>query len=225
MTRNDSKLCTNRLRYILVVFVLSLSSSFLFAQNKEGRVENIVIAYDTPFSYALYEETSWNVQGAEGMARSSGKGEINKSFSKPGTYTIQINEDHIHNGNSCDHSHGPDQLLITVLPEKLKFDFNSLSFSEEIKGGQSVNGIVLSINAIYTSYDNTPTVYNQDITSFGVGTTISGKLKNGAVTLHPGINTIEFVLDGQSSRGDNVQLNFTDFTGEVQPYSFSSKMK
>ncbi len=211
------------LRYLLVVFVLSLSSNFLLAQNK-GLVENIVIAYDTPFSYALNEEVSWDLQGTDGVATSSGMGNINEAFSKPGIYTIHINENHAHSSNSCDHSHGPEKLSITVTSEKVKFDFSSIHFSQEIRGGYAANGIVLSINAIYTSYDNTPGVYNQDITSFGVGSTISGKLKNGAVTMNPGNNIIEFVLDGQSSRGDNVQLNFTDFLGEVQPYSLTPKL-
>jgi len=224
MTRNNSKSCTIKLRYFFVACVLSLCSSSLLAQNAEGSVENIVIPFDEPFSYALFEETSWNVQNSDGMTLLSGMGNIIKSFSQPGVYSIQINDEHIHN-NSCDHSYGPEKLRITVIPEKLKFDFNSIYFSEEIQCGKSISGIVLSINVNYISYDNIPTVYNQGITSFGVGSTISGKLKNGTVTLHPGINTIEFVLDGQSSRGDIVQLNFKDFTGEVQPYSLTPKMQ
>ena len=225
MKRYDFNSGTIGLRYLLVVFVLSLSSNFLLAQNKEGLVENIVIAYDTPFSYALNEEVSWDLQGTDGVVTSSGMGNINKAFSKPGIYTIHINENHAHSSNSCDHSHGPEKLSITVTSEKVKFDFSSIHFSQEIRGGYAANGIVLSINAIYTSYDNTPGVYNQDITSFGVGSTISGKLKNGAVTMNPGNNIIEFVLDGQSSRGDNVQLNFTDFSGDVQPYSLTPKLQ
>lgn len=54
---------------------------------------------------------------------------------------------------------------------------SSIQFSQDIVGGQSANGITVSIKANFSSFDNSPVIYNQELSVFGVGSTISGKIK------------------------------------------------
>ena len=74
---------------------------------------------------------------------------------------------------------------------------------------------------MYSSFDNKTSKYNGSFKTFGVGSTITGKLKNGEATLKQGTNTLEFVLDGQATKGNNIQLNFVDVNGLVQPYGLT----
>lgn len=220
-------------RVFAVLWVL-LSGLPSFAQNISGfsqfaqhiQEESLVISFNSPFSYTLPENISWELKDENGSLILSNKGEISGHvFSKPGSYTLYIHEERNHDTNSCEHAHFPERVRIEVKPVKLYFDFSTIQFSKEITGNQPANGITVKVNVNFTSYDNSTAVYNQGLTSFGVGSTVSGKLKNGETILKPGANTLEFILEGQAEAGNNIQLNFTDFNGEVQPYTLTPKTR
>lgn len=225
-----------RPQYLFVVLLMFLGSFPLFAQRISGpamlvqhsslQEQNVVLAFNSPFSYTLPENVSWELKDENESLILSSKGDINGHvFSKPGSYTLHIHEDRNHDTNACEHAHFPERVKIEVKPVKLDFDFSTIRFSKDITGGQPANGITISVKVNYSSYDNSTSVYNQGLTSFGVGSTVSGKLKNGEATLKPGVNTLEFVLEGQAEAGNNIQLNFTDFIGEVQPYTLTPKIQ
>lgn len=215
-----------RLQCVFAILMIFLSGFRLFAQENGLREESQVIAFSSPFSYALGENVSWELKDETGSLIRSGKGDISRyAFSKPGSYTLHIHEDRDHDTGSCEHAHFPEKVNIEVKPVKLDFDFSTIRFSKDITGGQPANGIIVSVNAHYSSYDNSSAAYNQGFGSFGVGSTISGKLKNREALLKPGVNTIEFILEGQAEAGNNIQLNFTDFNGEVQPYTLTPKTR
>jgi len=214
-----------RLPMVFTVLMLLFSGNLLFAQSKDiaenNWEENISVAYNTPFSYTLDNDVNWELKN-NGKLIQKGTGNIdNQIFSKPGTYTLYIKENHSHTPNSCDHTHFPSKLNIKVSPMKMVFDLSSVKFSENITGGRSAKGITVTVNADYSSFDNKISKYNGSFKTFGVGSTITGKLKSGETTLKQGTNTLEFVLDGQATKGNNIQLNFVDVNGLVQPYGLT----
>lgn len=230
-------------QYGFVVLLMLLNGPMLFAQNnyqgegsgirsflssfaQQDREENLVLSFSSPFSYTLGENVSWELKDESGSVLLSGKGDVSGYvFSKPGSYTLDIHEVRDHDPNSCEHVHFPEKLNIKVKPAKVDFDFSTIQFSKDVPGGQPANGIIISVTVNYSSYDNSTAIYKEGVTSFGVGSTVSGKLKNGEATLKPGANTLEFVLEGQAEAGNNIQLNFTDFNGEVQPYTLTPKTR
>lgn len=215
-----------RLQYVFAVLLMVLSGSPLFAQDNSQREENLVVVFNSPFSYTLGENVSWELKDGNGSLILSSTGNVSGHvFSTPGSYTLHIHEDSDHDTGSCEHAHYPEKVNISVSPVKLEFDFSTIQFSKDITGGQPANGITVRVDVNYSSYDNSTAVYNQGFGSFGVGSTITGKLKNNETLLTPGVNTIEFVLEGQAETGNNIQLNFTDFNGEVQPYTLTPKMQ
>jgi len=221
---------------LFVILLMLLGGIPLFAQRISGpamhiehsspQEKKVVLAYNSPFSYTLPENIGWELKDGNESLILSSRGEINGHvFSKPGNYTLHIHEDINHDTNSCEHAHFPERIKIEVKPVKVDFDFSTIRFSKDIPGGQPANGITISVKVSFSSYDNSPMAYNLGLTSFGVGSTVNGKLKNGEVILKPGVNTLEFILDGQAEAGNNIQLNFTDFNGEVQPYTLTPKIQ
>lgn len=215
-----------RLQWVFAILMIFLSGFPVFAQENGQQEERQVLAFSSPFSYALGENVNWELKDENGSLILSGQGDLSRHvFGKPGNYTLHIHEDRDHDTGSCEHAHFPEKVKIIVKPAKVDFDFSTIRFSKDITGGQSANGIIVSVNVNYSSYDNSTAVYNQGFGSFGVGSTLTGKLKSQETVLKPGVNTIEFILEGQAEEGNAIQLNFTDFNGEVQPYTLTPKTR
>jgi len=84
---------------------------------------------------------------------------------------------------------------------------------------------LVTVNVDFDSYDKQVASYNRDFLTAGVGTTITGKLKNGEITLKPGKNTLEFVLDGIATTGNYIMIDFIDINGVVQSYGLTQKIQ
>lgn len=213
-----------------ILFTLTFSGTSLFAQHNENtnhkREESVITAYNVPFSYSLDTYTDWEIKNNNGELLNSGSGSIAKLFSKPGTYILYIHEKHNHNStSSCDHVQYPSKVNITVSPLKLLFDFSTIKFSKNIQDSQSREGIVVTVNAMYNSYESKAAVYNHGFTTAGVGTSVRGKLKGGKTILKEGVNTLEFLLEGFITKGNNIMLDFKDINGQVQSYTLTEKIK
>lgn len=218
----------SKMQYVFSLLLVFYSSTLIAqdAQVYSQQDETLVVTFKTPFSYALDENVSWLIKNDMGVTIYKGKEDVsNLVFEIPGNYTLDIHDKRKHETAVCEHIHFPEKVTIKVLPVKLDFDINSIKFSKEIVGNQSADGITLNVNVNLESYDKSEVKYNKSLTSFGVGSTITGKVKNGEVTLTPGNNTLEFVLEGQAEAGNNIQLNFVDFNGEVQPYTLTPKVQ
>lgn len=219
-----------RLQFAFAMSMILFSGNLALAQKASDTenkwVENIVIPYNTPFSYSLSSDVSWELKNDKGKTVQKGTGNLaDQIFKTPGNYTLYIKESIVHAPNSCDHNHFPEKVNISVSPLKMVFDLSSVKFSDNITGGKSAKGITVSVNADYSSYDNKTATYAGSFETFGVGSTITGKLKNGEVTLKPGINTLEFQLDGQAEKGNYIQINLVDINGQVQPYGLTQKIQ
>ncbi|MCD1116708.1 hypothetical protein [Chryseobacterium turcicum] len=211
-----------------IVLMLLLSVSTVFAQHSENtnnkREESVILSYGIPFSYSLDTYTGWDIKNNAGGVLSSGYGNINEVFSKPGNYVLYIQEKHNDDSkSSCDHDQYPSKVTIRVSPSKMVFDFSSLEFSKKIVGGQSTEGIIVTVNAMYSSYDNTSAVYDYGFTTAGVGTSLLGRLNNGKVLLKNGVNKLEFSLEGLTTKGNNIMIEFKDINDQVQPYTLIEK--
>ena len=211
-----------------MILMLLLSISSVFAQHNENtnnkREESVTLSYGLPFSYSLDTYTGWDIKNDAGDVLNSGSGNINEVFSKPGNYSVYIHEKHNHDSkSSCDHDQYPSKISIKVSPLKLVFDFSSIQFSKKIKGGQSTEGIILTVNAVYSSYNNISADYHYGFTTAGVGTSLSGRLNKDKVLLKNGVNKLEFSLEGFTTKGNNITIEFKDINDQVQHYTLIEK--
>jgi hypothetical protein len=218
-------------------FLLIFFSCFSFASYAQGDLllntdeQKIILSYGKSL-HDLGDEISAQVMWIitdmdknEVIASGSGDALTKYVFEKPGMYQVDINENLIHDQNSCNHKHFPEKMLVEVSPLKMDFDFKSVKVSRNIIGGQSVNDTMLSIDVRFSSYDNSDAVYKQGFNTAGVGTSVAGKLKNGEAKLRQGKNTLEFKLEGQATKGTYIMIDFVDINGQVQTYGFTNKIQ
>ncbi|MCW3170761.1 hypothetical protein OMO38_19700 [Chryseobacterium sp. 09-1422] len=212
-----------------LALMLILAGNLIFAQNAahsdDQREESITIAYSHPLNYFLNDDVKWEMRNEKGQIESSGFGSINnQKVKQPGLYTVLINEKKLGTGQTNDHNQFPSKININVSSKSLDFDFSTLKFSRDIKGGQASDGIIVSINAIYNSFDNAKVKYDHQMTSAGVGTTIVGKLKGGKFELKQGVNTLQFIIEGTAEKGNMIMLDFKDINNQTQSYSLTQKI-
>lgn len=216
---------SRKLRIAYATLILLLCGNLIFAQNTEStKAKNTLIAYDTPFSYYLENGTQWQLKNEDGLLIKTGVGSVeNHIFSAPGNYVLHIHE--IHTPDSCNHDHFPKSLTIEVSSNKMEFDFSSVKFSKNIMGGKLTNGITLTVNADFTSIDKNSAEYTFGFATVGVDTSIKGKLKEEKVMLQQGLNTLEFLLEGQASKDNYIMMDFIDINGNVQSYGLTQKIQ
>lgn len=188
--------------------------------------ERIVVSYDQPFDYILDTSVSWQILHTDTkILYKEGLGHLKGvEFSKPGNYTLHIRERNEHSETECAHLHFPDKILIEVRPFKMVFDFTTVKLSKDLKGNQSVNGTTLTVDVVFSSWENTTAIYEGVLTTSGVRTSIIGTLKNESVLIQQGKNTLEFQLEGQASNNTYISIDFTDINGQIQSYSFTNKI-
>lgn len=214
----------------LAVATLLLSGAgFISAQSKgqtlQKSEEQITVSYKSAFSYPLNSDMRWEVHNPAGKSIKKGSGSIeNFTFNQPGNYVVKLSDTAKHDPNDCTHQHFPDQLNITVSPYYMAFDRSTVKTSRTLTGG-SAKGTIVTVYVDFDSYDKKVASYNRDLLTAGVGTTITGKLKNGEITLKPGKNTLEFVLDGIATTGNYIMIDFIDINGVVQSYGLTQKIQ
>lgn len=217
-------------------FLLILFSCFSFVSYAQGNLlqddgQKTIVSYGKTLSDLgdeISTQVTWSITDIdrnEVIASGSGDALTKYVFEKPGMYQVDINENLIHDQNSCNHKHFPEKMLVEVSPLKMDFDFKSVKLSRNIIGGQSVNGTILSVDVRFSSYDNSDSFYTQGFNTAGVRTSVVGKLKNGQKRLQNGINTLEFNLEGQATKNTYIMFDFVDINGNVQSYGFTNKIQ
>lgn len=224
MKKNTISLIFFRLVLTMMLIGGTISAQSHAIDSKEQ--EAVIVSYNTPFSYLLDDSAEWQIKNNNGEILKTGSGNIsNIQFSVPGKYHLFINEKHNHIVGGCEHNQYPSQIDIMVSPDKITFDFTTIKFSKNIMDGQSLNDVLMTVDAVYSSYQNKTFVYTDTLKTAGVGTSIIGKLKNGKAVLKPGLNKLEFLLNGTSSKGNNIMLDFRDTNGQVHSYTLTLKIK
>lgn len=215
-----------RILGVLMFLGIFMSSNLLSAQNNmqtQKAQYDIIVPYGTSFTYDLeIDNIQWRIETSAGNQIKNGSGAVkNYVFENPGDYVLKLKET---NPDPESESSIQNELEIKASSMGMLFDFSTINFSRNISGGQA-SGIILSVDAIYSSYDNTTAVYSHGLTTAGVDTFITGKLKNGPVELQEGINTLKFELEGQASVGNYIMFDFVDINGEVQAYGLTEIIK
>lgn len=211
------------------------SSGTFFGTSYSQTAENVAkatLSYGETLNDVLGAEISneitWNITNMdknEVVLSGSGNALANYVFANPGIYQIDINENLVHDSNTCNHNHFPEKMLVRVSPMKMDFDFSTVKFSKQIVGDQPTNGTTLSVDVRFSSYDNSSAVYDKAFRTAGVRTSVAGKLKNEKATLRQGVNTLEFLLEGQASKGTYIMIDFIDINGVLQSYSLTNKIQ
>ena len=213
----------------LLLFALFFTTGVVLAQrgvrHEIEKNHDVMVSCNMPFSYLLSPDVDWELTSATGNLIKKGKGDfVNEAFPVPGNYFLSIQKTHNDNEESCDHDQYPSKLNITVSHNKMEFDWSTLKFSKNIIGGQSTKGIKVTVSVLYSSVENRNAVYEHGFKTAGVNTSIVGVLKEKKIILKPGVNKIDFLLDGVAESGNYIMLDFKDLNGKVHSYTLNQKI-
>ncbi|MHC5353669.1 hypothetical protein ACYSNX_05700 [Myroides sp. LJL115] len=223
MRKYINKVNPKKITATLVFAGSLLSTNVFWAQNKTHEQYDVLIPYNTAFDYNLDNNTSWRIKNSKGENFQSGTGNIKDiSFTTTGDYVLSIQGDS--NSDSCNIGQSTKELKLKVSPMKMDFDFSSIRFSREISGGQA-DGIILSVDAVFSSQEEDKQMYTNGFVTAGANTSIKGELQNGQVVLQQGVNTLNFILKGKASVGNYIMIDFVDINGEVQSFGLTEKIR
>ncbi|MEY3443881.1 MAG: hypothetical protein RLZZ519_2162 [Bacteroidota bacterium] len=158
------------------------------------------------------------------VGQGTGSSLLNFVFSQPGDYTVQIEDNHSHNPQECDHGTLPTEILVTVSGKKMVFDFEHVSFSAPVNNG-NVSGTVLSVPVTIDTYDGNPLLFEQNtIKTAGVGTNIIAIPTQNSISLNPGMHILTYTLSGAVNRPTFVMFDFVDVNGKVQSFALTQEI-
>lgn len=147
-----------------------------------------------------FENAEWTISG-ENEFYVTGFGIENLEqvlFNIPGQYRIDITKQHEKisgHTEGCGLETFPEAITLNVLPYKITFLKETFTLSDTIRSGEPTDGITLSIDVLFESFNGETLLYGSPVNSAGIQTTISGFLPQ-AVDLQPGIQTLNFSLTG-----------------------------
>lgn len=204
-------------------FVMTLG----FVSAQSGQQDRTVMYLNGKLNnVSVGDEDNWSMLNNTTGQLFSGKGAsiYETKFETPGTYTLRTTHTDV-----CGHNHGAQESsvkTITVLPYKITFLFDEISFSKTLEGSTSFDGETVTVPFILERYGNT----NAEMPTFsmrasGIGANMTGSVRQGQ-TIQAGRNTLTFTLSGSLKSDTYVSLHFVDNTnGIIQPFYFPLKLK
>jgi len=182
-----------------------------------------------------FQNVSWTIVGIDAVEFSEeGNGAALKdiTFAIPGEYIIGIKETAaLNDGHSdgCNHPHFPQEIHLTVLPHRVTFNFDAVSFSNPIYGNKELQGTLMTVPVHVESYNNKSVdVSAFHLVSAGVGTTITGTLANGSAgwvqdAIAPGDHLFSYALKGVAQKDSYIMFDFYT-NGQTHSYYYPTKI-
>jgi hypothetical protein len=163
------------------------------------------------FSYATNHNFQFTVPGAFQLVLKSEDASAHKVGEKVG---------------ECNHEEHDKRFQLIVLPYRMEFNLNEVTFSTEIVGGMEMRGQTVTIPVQFFSFKNESQEFpGLRVLSAGVNTTIQGKTTDAPFFLNPGLNDITFSLEGIASKGTYIMFDFIDFINRQFSYAYPNLLK
>jgi hypothetical protein len=201
----------------VIIVLLGLISVNLYSQS----ISKMKISYgETIFLGEVHSTVSFSVFDGSSTFVLKGS-EINQHiFSKPGNYSITIDNKEPFTKGECNHASLPQQINVSVEGNKINFDGENIRFSVPIQKNKDTKGIVMSIPIRVESYDSKPVqLMDVPVNSAGIGSTITAKLVNSAAELSVGQHVINYELSGKVTQNAYLMFDFVDANGSIQTVS------
>jgi hypothetical protein len=147
-------------------------------------------------------------------------------FQNPGEYTIFVQDKTKHKTTECEHAQLPKKITVKVSPFKIKFDANTISFSQPIEKNKETTGTVLSIFVNIETYNHQSVVLDlSPVNSAGIGTSIIANLDKRFAVLPEGIHNISYLLTGKVTENSYLMFDFVEPNGNIQSVAMTNPIQ
>ncbi len=197
--------------FLLVLFF----NNFVYSQNE------ITISYNESISLEnLNDNIEFIISGDSGEIHLRGEKINEYVFEKPGEYTIKIIDRNKVKKNSCEDTHLPQNIHLTVSRIMMIYDGKNIAFSNPILKNRPTDDIVLSIPVTISTYDHQPIALNATtVNSAGIGTFIVANLIDSKKALYDGTHILKYALSGLVTQNSYLMFDFIDANNRVQSIS------
>jgi len=182
------------------------------------------------FNVSHINESTWNiVLDGEIIRKGKGLDLFKFQFERPGQYYVNFQEDlsvqHDHSG--CNHYVLPEMLLVRVSPVRIEILCEEISFSNPIAGGVEITNTTMNIPVTVHTYSGKqePVVIPIETSSYGILTTLVGKLVEPILVLSPGRYVFKYSLSGAATSGTYIGFDIIDNNGNVIPCGVTTMIK
>ena len=147
-------------------------------------------------------------------------------FSKPGIYTVKVEEKKTNHEESCTDLHLPAVFQVEVSGSRMVFDEKNIEFSSPIIKNKNTQGIVLKIPVFIETFDHLPVNLNRTpVHSAGIGTNIVATLDTNFEELPEGKHILKYNLNGVATENAYLMFDFIDANGKIQSVSLLTPVK
>lgn len=212
------------------------SNNFLSSIEQETSSElEMRISFGTKLNADLFNlsdinESTWQVI-FNGTTIKLGKGlELFAfEFDMPGEYRIDFQEDRSvqHDHSGCNHFVLPETIKVLVSPVRIEFLCEQVTFSKPLIGGSVADNTIMSVPVyVYTYSGGSESVFvSSEITSYGIMTSLVGRILEPIRTLTPGQHVFDFMLSGSTTSNTYIGFDFIDNNGVVVPCGITTIVK
>lgn len=207
-------------RILFTVLALFFITSF-YAQSQ------FHIAYNDKINLGnVNKNTLFYITANSENVRLKGNEINNYHFSKPGVYTVKVEEKKTNHEESCTDLHLPTEFQVEVSRIKMVFDEKSIEFSSPIIKNKNTEGIVVRIAVSIETFDHFPIVLNRTpVHTAGIGTNIIATLGDSFKELPEGKHILQYNLSGIVTENAYLMFDFIDADGIIQPVSLLTPIK
>lgn len=223
------KMTINRI-HVFAFLITTLLAVKINAQTTEIKIsfEEYIISSSLPGSGL--DEASWSIFDKKGDKIATGNSEeiFNFKFEQPGDYFIRFVHEHRHNGHAatCNHYAMPNEVKINVSARKILFDTEKITFSKKIISGAASDGLIMYVPITLIGENNDDLVeMNKTIISYGINTTLIGKLSTDQFWLKPGNHILQYKLEGTATKDTYIGFDLIDLNGNVVPFGLNEPIQ
>lgn len=216
--------------HIFAFLITTLLAVKINAQTTEIKISfgEYIISSSLPGSGL--DEASWAIFDKKGDKIATGNSEeiFNFKFEQPADYFIRFVHEHKHNAHAatCNHYAMPDEVKINVSARKILFDTEKITFSKKIISGAASDGLIMYVPITLIGENNDVLVeMNKTIISYGINTTLIGKLATEQFTLKPGNHILQYKLEGTVTKDTYIGFDLVDLNGNVVPFGLNEPIQ
>jgi hypothetical protein len=219
--------------FVLVTFLASLNS--VKAQvSANDKKETLKISFGEtilPEQLDIHktDKLEWGIKNHrnEVIANQSSASLFSYYFAESGNYFLDLRVLHGDNDQVCSHHEFSGSWTIEVLPVRVNFDIDKITFSKPLTAENLMTGVELSVPVEVSFFEDRQLDF--DVASLkiqfqGVDCQVVAQPKDATLKLSSGKSNIVFKASGKAQKQSFIMIDFMDQNGKITTYYHTNEL-
>lgn len=219
--------------FVLVTFLASLNT--VQAQTSANdKKETLRISFGEtvlPEQLDIHknDKIEWGIKNLknEVIANQQSASLFSYSFAEPGNYFLDLRVVQGDNGHVCSHHEFSGSWVIEVVPVRVNFDIDKLTFSKPLTAENLMSGLEVTVPVEVSFFEDRQLDF--DVTSLkvqfqGVDCEVVALPKDATLKLSSGKSNIVFKASGKAQKQSFIMIDFVDHNGKISTYYHTNEL-